>query len=70
MLEAEETPLENFAQARARIQHWAKRIEDDYRATSRDFEDLEELRNHIIEEFGAADIREGERFFHDDKTKI
>jgi hypothetical protein len=70
MLETEEIMHENFAQARARIHSWARRIEEDYKAAEPEFEALEELRATIFKNFRESDNLEGERFTSSEKEKF
>lgn len=62
MLETEEFQHENFANARARVHQWSRRIEDDYVATKPGFEELEQLRSRMMDGFDASAIPEGDRF--------
>lgn len=70
MLEPEEFELENFGQARSRISSWARRIEDDYRASLPGFNDLEDFRSQIITEFEKTFKGEGIHFSKEEKENV
>jgi len=69
MLEAEEFQHENFANARNRINQWARRIQEDYSAIKPGFEDLEELRRKIISDYDASSYSDGEQFTSQEKME-
>lgn len=69
-LEQEEFEHEHFQPGRNRIIHWARRIEEDYKASLSRPENYETIRSQLFEGFDKKSIPEGERFSNEEKEKM